>query len=68
MVTQTRPKRVADEKRWVWEGRLLKTKSGLTKSQLMVSKSGQIVSKKKHALGVKIFKKNKKAGLMAEPF
>ncbi len=64
----TRPQRVADEKRWVWEGRLKSTKSGLRKTDLMESKSGQIVSKKKHAHGKKMFRINNKAGLMAPPF
>ncbi len=64
--TVTRPKKVALEKRWVWQGRLDKTKSGLTKKNLMVSKSGQIVSKKKHAHGVKMYKRN--YDQMAEPF
>jgi hypothetical protein len=56
------------QKRAVWEGRIPKTDSGLTKSQLTVSKSGQIVSKLKQAHGKKMMADLKKRGLWAPPF
>merc|ERR1712048_292748 len=43
----------------VWRGTRQKTKSsGQTKSMLMKNKRGKIVSKKAHAKGVKIYRKN----------
>ena len=54
--------------RAVWEGRLAKTTGGLTKGDLMVSKRGTIVSKKKHAAGKRLFTMMKKAGKLAKPF
>lgn len=35
----------------VWDGKKAKTKGGLTKNDLMVNKSGKIVSKRRHELG-----------------
>ena len=40
-------------KRQVYEGMAEKTVGGLRKNQLMKNKSGKVVSKKKHALGLK---------------
>merc|ERR1711904_31831 len=37
----------------VFKGLMEKTKSGLTKSDYMVNKWGKVVSKKRHALGLK---------------
>merc|ERR1711950_105838 len=43
----------------VWRGTRQKTKSsGQTKSDLMMNKRGKIVSKKSHANGKKVYKKN----------
>jgi DVNP family len=56
------------EKRLVYKGTLKDTRSGLQKSDLMVSKSGKIVSKKKHAAGVKAMHAMKTSGLAAKPF
>ena len=44
---------IAREKRKVFEGKKSKTSSGLSKGQLTKSKSGKIVSAKKHAMGKK---------------
>jgi hypothetical protein len=49
--TMVKSRRAADQKRAVFEGRLAKTDSGLTKADLVVSASGQIVSRKKHEIG-----------------
>ena len=62
------PKRAADQKRFVWQGKLHHTKSGLTKSDLTVSKSGQIVSKLKSAHGKRMMAALRREGLAAEPF
>lgn len=53
-------------RRAVYEGKYEKTRGGLKKKDLAVSKSGKIVSKRKMELGKKAFKKNKKS--MAKPF
>lgn len=61
--------RAATYKRWVWEGKLSKTPGGLKKSDLMVRPAdGQIISRKKHALGKSQLRKLKAAGLAAAPF
>ncbi len=41
----------------VWHGTAKHTSGGLTKSDLMKTKKGRIVSKKKHAAGLKAIKK-----------
>ena len=41
----------------VWHGTAKHTSVGLTKSDLMKTKKGRIVSKKKHAAGLKAIKK-----------
>lgn len=50
----------------VMHGTAKKTTGGLTKKDLMYNDAGRIVSKKKHALGKKMYKRNKDE--MAEPF
>lgn len=62
------PKKVALEKRWVWEGRLPHTRSGLTKADLTISRSGQIVSKLKSQHSKKLMASLKRRGLAAPPF
>lgn len=49
----------------VLKGSKLKTKGGMKASDLMKSKEGKIVSKKKHALGQKSYEKNLKAWVIA---
>merc|ERR1719436_2279358 len=44
----------------VFSGSKEKTKTGLKKKDLMVSKSGKIVTRKSHAAGVKAYKNIKK--------
>lgn len=61
-------RKVAYQKRAVWEGRLDRTDSGLTKRDLAVSKSGQIVSRLKQQQGRKQMQWLRKQGLAAEPF
>ena len=50
----------------VWHGTAKHTSGGLKKSDLMKTKKGRIVSKKKHALGKKSLKNLKKAGFVAK--
>ena len=58
----------AIQKRQVWNGVLAKTDSGLTRSMLTESKSGQIVSKEKQKAGIKQMNKLRASGLAAPPF
>lgn len=61
----------ANDKRKVWNGEKNKTRSGLTKKDLMVRKhDGQIISKKKHQQGMQQMKWLKSKGLWnpAAPF
>ena len=53
-------------RRAVFEGKYRATAGGLTKKDLMKTKSGKIVSRKKHALGLKMFAKN--SGKMKKPY
>lgn len=41
----------------VWHGSCVKTSSGLKKKDLMKTKHGRIVSRRKHALGLKAIKR-----------
>ena len=50
----------------VFHGTAKHTSGGLKKSDLMKTKKGRIVSKKKHALGKKSLKNLKKAGFIAK--
>ena len=52
---------VIGTKAQVFHGTAEKTSGGLRKSDLMKNKRGRIVSKKKHALGLKAFSKLKKS-------
>tara|TARA_Y100000992_G_scaffold199242_1_gene135672 strand:- start:158 stop:346 length:189 start_codon:yes stop_codon:yes gene_type:complete len=45
------------DKQLVFDGIKKKTRSGLSKSNLMVTKDGRIVSKKKHEIGKRQYKK-----------
>ncbi|MGV2435240.1 MAG UNVERIFIED_CONTAM: hypothetical protein LVT10_10460 [Anaerolineae bacterium] len=47
----------------VWHGTAKHTSGGLRKSDLMKTKRGRIVSKKKHAAGQKAIQKLRKNGL-----
>lgn len=50
----------------VYHGTAKHTSGGLTKKDLMKTKKGRIVSKKKHAAGLKALKQLKKAGYVAK--
>merc|ERR1719375_2447487 len=49
-------KSAARARRAVWKGKLMKSKGGLRKDQLVKSKSGKIVGKKRSAQGMKAYK------------
>ncbi len=50
----------------VWHGTAKHTSGGLTKKDLMKTRKGRIVSKKKHAAGKKALAQLKKAGYVAK--
>ena len=50
----------------VWHGTAKKTSGGLTKSHLMQNKHGRIVSRRKHASGLKTIKHLRKLGYVAK--
>jgi hypothetical protein len=50
----------------VWHGTVRHTSGGLTKKDLMKTKKGRIVSRKKHAAGKKALKNLVKAGFKAK--
>ena len=62
------PGDAAREKRDVWSGRLSRTRSGLTKSDLMLNKAGKVVSKRQHAAGKRLYQRGKAEGWLASPF
>merc|ERR1719421_1855062 len=55
--TAAKYKNAANARRAVWKGKLMKSKGGLNKSQLVKSKSGKIVGKKASANGKKAYKR-----------
>ena len=50
----------------VYHGTAKHTSGGLTKKDLMKTKNGRIVSKKKHAAGLKAIKRLRKLGYVAK--
>lgn len=54
--------------RYVWEGHIAKTPSGLTKSDLMLNKRGKVVSRKRHARGKVLLAQMKQEKRLAVPF
>jgi hypothetical protein len=50
----------------VWHGTARHTSGGLTRKHLMKTRSGRIVSRRKHALGKKAIKTLKKMGYIAK--
>jgi len=50
----------------VWHGTAKHTSGGLKKTDLMKTRKGRIVSKKKHAAGKKALKQLRKAGYVAK--
>ncbi len=56
-MAKTRKVRAVGSKAQVWHGTADHTSGGLKKKDLMKTKKGRIVSKKKHAAGLKAIKK-----------
>jgi hypothetical protein len=50
----------------VYHGTAVKTSGGLTKKDLMKTKAGRIVSRRKHAAGIKAIRRLKKLGFVAK--
>ena len=50
----------------VWHGTAAHTSGGLTKKDLMKTKRGRIVSKKKHSIGMRRIKTLRKLGFKAK--
>jgi hypothetical protein len=58
--------RAVGTKAMVWHGHANHTSGGLHKKDLMKTKKGRIVSRKKHALGKKAIRRLTKAGYKAK--
>lgn len=50
----------------VYHGTALRTAGGLTRKDLMKTKVGRIVSRRKHAAGIKAIRRLKKLGFVAK--
>ena len=57
IMAQTQNVPAVGSKAMVWHGNAKHTPGGLTRKDLMKTKKGRIVSKKKHAAGLKAIKK-----------
>jgi hypothetical protein len=62
----TRKLKAVGTKAQVWHGSAKHTSGGLTRKDLMKTKKGRIVSRKKHAAGKKALKRLHKAGYKAK--
>ena len=62
----TRKVRASGSKAQVWHGTAKHTPGGLTRSHLMKTKKGRIVSRKKHAIGLRRIRSLRKLGFKAK--
>ena len=62
----TRKILASGSKAQVWHGSAKHTSGGLTRKDLMKTKRGRIVSKKKHAIGLRRIKSLRKLGFKAK--
>lgn len=62
----TRKISTSGSKAQVWHGSAKHTSGGLTRKDLMKTKRGRIVSKKKHAIGLRRIKSLRKLGFKAK--
>jgi hypothetical protein len=62
----TRKLKVVGSKAQVWHGTAEKTPGGLKRKDLMKTKKGRIVSKKKHAIGLRRIRSLRKLGFKAK--
>ncbi len=60
--------KAAREKAEVWAGSRAKTSSGLIKADLMLNKTGRVVSRKQHSAGMRLHAQGKREGWLAAPF
>ena len=65
-MAQTRKVNSVGSKAMGWHGSAKHTPGGLTKKDLMKTKKGRIVSRKKHAIGVRRIKTLRKLGFKAK--
>jgi hypothetical protein len=65
-MAQTRKVNSVGSKAMVWHGSAKHTPGGLTKKDLMKTKKGRIVSRKKHAIGVRRIKTLRRLGFKAK--
>ena len=62
----TRKVRASGSKAQVWHGTAKHTPGGLTRKDLMKTKKGRIVSRKKHSIGLRRIKTLRKLGFKAK--
>ena len=62
----TRKIQASGSKAQVWHGSAKHTPGGLTRKDLMKTKKGRIVSKRKHAIGLRRIKSLRKLGFKAK--
>jgi hypothetical protein len=65
-MAQTRKVSSVGSKAQVWHGTAAHTSGGLTRKDLMKTKKGRIVSKKKHSIGMRRIKTLRKLGFKAK--
>jgi hypothetical protein len=65
-MAQTRKLAAVGSKAQVWHGTAAHTSGGLTRKDLMKTKKGRIVSKKKHSIGMRRIKTLRKLGFKAK--
>ena len=65
-MASTRKVLTSGSKAQVWHGSAKHTSGGLTRKDLMKTKKGRIVSRRKHAAGKKALKNLRKAGFVAK--
>jgi len=65
-MAQTRKLVAVGSKAMVWHGSANHTSGGLTKKDLMKTKKGRIVSRRKHAIGMRRIKTLRKLGFKSK--
>ena len=65
-MAQTRKLSAVGSKAMVWHGSAKHTPGGLTRKDLMKTKKGRIVSRKKHMIGLRRIKSLRKLGFKAK--
>jgi hypothetical protein len=65
-MASTRKVRASGSKAQVWHGTAKHTPGGLTRKDLMKTKKGRIVSRKKHSIGLRRIRTLRKLGFKAK--